>query len=214
MLRGLHRARGRSALPSWSSERGREQRLVEFALAAARRRPGGREPAGDRRPGARFHGRRRRRAAGVHPLARSRAPTNEAVEVDAGIAEETDDVVRIMTMHGSKGLEFPIVVLANLGGQAAVPVGAGARRAGLAAPLPGRGQTAGAPASSRRPATRTGVISRSRALTAEQLRLLYVAATRARDHLIVPDVLGKRPNSGALLATLGPLLPDGRRGRA
>ena len=36
----------------------------------------------------------------------------EAIEIDATVAEETDDVVRIMTMHGAKGLEYPIVALA------------------------------------------------------------------------------------------------------
>src|SRR5439155_26384911 len=40
---------------------------------------------------------------------------NEATEVEATVAEETDDVVRVMTMHGAKGLEYPIVALANLG---------------------------------------------------------------------------------------------------
>ena len=41
----------------------------------------------------------------------------EAIEIEATVAEETDDVVRIMTMHGAKGLEYPIVALANLGSQ-------------------------------------------------------------------------------------------------
>ena len=41
----------------------------------------------------------------------------EAIEIEATVAEETDDVVRIMTMHGAKGLEYPIVALANLGTQ-------------------------------------------------------------------------------------------------
>ena len=34
--------------------------------------------------------------------------------MDTDIAEEGDDVIRLLTMHGSKGLEFPIVVMANL----------------------------------------------------------------------------------------------------
>ena len=42
---------------------------------------------------------------------------NEAIEIEATIAEETDDVVRIITTHGAKGLEYPIVALANLGTQ-------------------------------------------------------------------------------------------------
>src|SRR5262249_49964327 len=37
-------------------------------------------------------------------------------ETDAPISEETDDVVRIITIHAAKGLEFPIVVFANMEG--------------------------------------------------------------------------------------------------
>ena len=52
--------------------------------------------------------------------------------------EETDDVVRILTMHKSKGLEFPVVVLPDLGGGSSdsddkllVPSRQRARRASL-----------------------------------------------------------------------------------
>ena len=38
----------------------------------------------------------------------------EEREVDAPVAEERDDIVRIMTIHAAKGLEFPIVALANV----------------------------------------------------------------------------------------------------
>src|SRR5438093_1597168 len=38
-------------------------------------------------------------------------------ETDAPISEETDDVVRIVTIHAAKGLEFPIVVFANMEGE-------------------------------------------------------------------------------------------------
>src|SRR5204863_213438 len=40
---------------------------------------------------------------------------DDQIEIEATVAEETDDVVRIMTIHGAKGLEYPIVALANLG---------------------------------------------------------------------------------------------------
>lgn len=36
---------------------------------------------------------------------------------DAGILSENDDVVRIMSIHKSKGLEFPVVFVSNLGGK-------------------------------------------------------------------------------------------------
>ena len=55
-------------------------------------------------------------AGGLRAFARwlteQRASSDEA---EANVAEETDEVVRIMTIHASKGLEFPIVALANLG---------------------------------------------------------------------------------------------------
>jgi ATP-dependent exoDNAse (exonuclease V) beta subunit len=45
------------------------------------------------------------------------------------------------------------------------------------------------------------------ALDAERIRLLYVAATRARDHLIVPHIEGKG-KPGPFMRALEPLLPE------
>lgn len=57
-------------------------------------------------------------AGGLRAFARwlteQRASSDEA---EANVAEETDEVVRVMTIHAAKGLEFPIVALANLGGR-------------------------------------------------------------------------------------------------
>jgi ATP-dependent helicase/nuclease subunit A len=49
------------------------------------------------------------------------------------------------------------------------------------------------------------------ALDAERVRLLYVAATRARDHLVVPCVRGKG-KPGPFLELLEPLLPEAGAG--
>ncbi len=96
-----------------------------------------------------------------------------------GAPEPDDDAVRVMTVHGAKGLEFPVVVLAGLerddSGQRSDAV------------LWGRGEV---------PEVRAGTVLRSagyqqaaeedRALDRlERVRLLYVATTRARDHLIL-----------------------------
>jgi ATP-dependent helicase/nuclease subunit A len=106
----------------------------------------------------------------------------EECEVDAPVAEERDDIVRVMTIHAAKGLEFPIVALANVEweGQKQVP------------PIPdainyrihltvgndwARFQT---------PDWEGAKQSEKAALDAERDRLLYVAVTRGRDHLVVP----------------------------
>ncbi len=109
---------------------------------------------------------------------------------EAPILEEESDGVRLMTVHKAKGLEFPIVVLADptAGGQTRVTrvVEVGARRATQA--LEGW-----------RPAAldhHQEVELRRQA--AEDMRLAYVAATRARDLLVVPVVGSERYASGWL----------------
>ncbi|MHB1781674.1 MAG: UvrD-helicase domain-containing protein, partial [Acidimicrobiales bacterium] len=104
---------------------------------------------------------------------RERAVRSTEVPGDAG------DSVRILTIHGAKGLEFPIVVLTELGSR----------------PLVRRGPTVLAGESGRLEVRVVDGLETSgySALAAadadldveEQLRLCYVAATRARDHLVV-----------------------------
>jgi len=97
-----------------------------------------------------------------------------------GPPDPDDDAVRVMTIHGSKGLEFPIVVLAGLEREAASgqrpPAvlwredGTPELRAGGALRSLGFDEAA----------------TRERDLDAlEAHRLLYVGMTRARDHLIL-----------------------------
>jgi ATP-dependent helicase/nuclease subunit A len=133
-------------------------------------------------------------------LTEQRASSDEA---EANVAEETDDVVRVMTIHAAKGLEFPIVALANLGGRPQSQVEPVPDRRGHRLHLRiKRGdlefKTPGFDAAWEREQEQKA---------AEDKRLLYVAVTRARDHLVIP--VASRPDKpGPMLFDLLPWLPD------
>ncbi|MFN7974945.1 MAG: UvrD-helicase domain-containing protein [Acidobacteriota bacterium] len=120
---------------------------------------------------------------------------------EGALHEEGGDGVRVMTVHKAKGLEFPVVILADLTARAS------RERAGA----PRRSRTG---SSSRcgllaaRPldllASEESELVRDRA---EAVRVAYVAATRARDLLVVP-VVGTRPWDGWLAP---PTPPSTRR---
>jgi ATP-dependent exoDNAse (exonuclease V) beta subunit len=99
-------------------------------------------------------------------------------------ALETDDLnaVRLMTIHRAKGLEFPVVCVADLGksGQGQHPgLLVDGDRVGLRLRTLGGGDTS--------PALDYKALCRDKeeAEAAEERRLLYVALTRAEDRLIV-----------------------------
>jgi ATP-dependent exoDNAse (exonuclease V) beta subunit len=110
---------------------------------------------------------------------RDAAESGEGAE--APILEEGSDGVRLMTVHKAKGLEFPVVILADLtcklaradaGRHIDPDRGLCALRLGGWTPLELRAQQA---------------LEQARD-QAEGVRLAYVAATRARDLLVVPAV--------------------------
>jgi ATP-dependent exoDNAse (exonuclease V) beta subunit len=120
------------------------------------------------------------------------AADNEAAE--APILEEGSDGVRLMTVHKAKGLEFPVVILADLTCRMSrddasryldAPRGLCAMKIGGWAPHELHEHEA-------------EELSRDRA---EGVRLAYVAATRARDLLVVP-ALGDEPWDGGWLNPL------------
>jgi ATP-dependent helicase/nuclease subunit A len=115
---------------------------------------------------------------GLRDLERFAAAMAEAdVEVKREL-EGANRQVRVMTVHGAKGLEAPIVILPDTTGRPP------ASRGGLIATEAGGFLWAG------RKAEDTEALARARGrleqrAADEGLRLLYVALTRARDRLIV-----------------------------
>src|SRR5690606_15225805 len=88
------------------------------------------------------------------------------------------DVVRVMTVHGAKGLEAPVVIVPDLGDPRAVRQ--------ESPPFLAADHAAWAPFKSEDvDHTRALRDARDAAADAERLRLLYVAMTRAEDRLIV-----------------------------
>jgi ATP-dependent exoDNAse (exonuclease V) beta subunit len=116
---------------------------------------------------------------------------------DATVVEESSDGVRLMTVHGAKGLEFPVVVLCdptmNLRTEFASRYVDAEQRL-WAQPLCG--------------VSPLELIEQRELVCdhdeAESVRLTYVAVTRARELLVVP-VTGGGPIEG-WLAPLGPAL--------
>src|SRR4051794_23501055 len=107
---------------------------------------------------------------------------NEQIEggadaIETAAPERDDDAVQILTIHGSKGLEFPIVALTgiNVGPQDRVRV---VWSAGAAPEVRLRKGFDTAGLDDAKPSERVAV-------EAEGRRLLYVGMTRAMDHLVV-----------------------------
>jgi ATP-dependent helicase/nuclease subunit A len=132
-------------------------------------------------------------------------------EGDAPTEEEASDVVRLLTIHGAKGLEFPVVVLADLARGLLIP------ERGLFACDPGRmalgTSLGGAPNLVYKAIDR----ARQNGDRQESARLLYVAMTRAREHLILCGNIGRNrgynwaDNLFPLLGVLDvPPEPEGR----
>jgi ATP-dependent helicase/nuclease subunit A len=128
----------------------------------------------------------------------ARAERDEASEVP--VVEDGTEGVRIMTVHRAKGLEFPVVILADMTCN----------------------ETAREPSRYVDPARRmcaqrlAGCAPRELADHSEEeaqrdleeaQRLLYVAATRARDLLVIPAV-GDEPREGWLNGLNDAIFPD------
>lgn len=114
---------------------------------------------------------------------------NEADVLETVVPELDDDAVRILTVHGSKGLEFPITIVSGLASM-------GGRPSNLVWDDTGKPQIR----------LKAGALETSGYADANKLndaesklestRLLYVALTRAMDHLVL-GCYHRPPKAGA-----------------
>ena len=136
-------------------------------------------------------------------------------EGNAASLAEGEDVVRIMTIHQAKGLEFPVVVLAGLGSDPrednaeSLVVGGDGRTGAFC--LDVRVKTYEAEHPHWGPAPEILAENRQRK-EQEDLRLLYVAMTRARDRLALVGArkAGEQPDAhriGRIVTALGAIAP-------
>lgn len=141
----------------------------------------------------------------------------EGARVQEAILPETDDdAVRIMTIHAAKGLEFPITMVS---GMSTVPQN---RRAAAEVVFPPDDE----PGYKFGTSVKTDEYEKWKPIDEqmgydERIRLLYVACTRAKDHLVLSlcrkeranpvDLASKRTNAELLQEGMGALfesLPD------
>lgn len=120
---------------------------------------------------------------------------------EAPVLEEGADGVRLMTVHTAKGLEFPVVILADMS-------------ANLAAPEPDRYIDAGRGLCATRllrcapwELSDHQQVEHARE-EAEGVRVAYVAATRARDLLVVPAIGDEQWEGGWLSPLAKALYPE------
>ncbi|HLV81380.1 MAG TPA: UvrD-helicase domain-containing protein [Chthonomonadaceae bacterium] len=106
-------------------------------------------------------------------------------EGDAPTEEEASDVVRFLTIHSAKGLEFPVVVLADLSRNLLFP------ERGLFACEPAV-MALGARIGGEPNVAYKAIEKRRQAADREESdRLLYVAMTRAREYLLLCGNIGR-----------------------
>ncbi len=118
---------------------------------------------------------------------------------DISIQHFSGDAVQMMTIHKSKGLEFPIVILAD------ATKGIGVQRDSTTVMRSGlHPLVLLEPRSLAHPVSRLFSGYSRRREIAERKRALYVAATRAMDHLVLTGVEKRSSNSLYDLYTLSP----------
>ncbi len=144
-------------------------------------------------------------------------------ELDSQPGAPKTDAVHVLTHHGAKGLEWPVVIATDLESDLKsrlwnVNVFSKTEAVDLSDPLAGRtirywpwpfgGQKTGIDVVEHIESSRLGMASRAQEVE-ESIRLLYVSLTRARDLLVLP--LPEKKTGGQWMGALGAdwMLPAG-----
>ncbi len=138
---------------------------------------------------------------GLHPFIRYIEQIKEQTEEigEVNISGEEEDVVRIMTIHKSKGLEFPVCIIGGMGRILSVPTQSFITicpDVGIAAPVVDNAKRT---KKNNLYVTALNHINRIDD-TGENIRKLYVAMTRAKEKLIL---IGCRKNTDTKALTYG-----------
>ena len=189
-LRGLRLKAGREPLGDFMARVFRETFLVELASAAYY----GEQTASNLLKFARLAaeaGESRGSTLKEFIGAVERSVRESAVEGESPLADEHLDAVRVLTIHKAKGLEWPVVLVPNVGARPSGGDGPSWRvdwSSGSVGLCLNKARAADAAMAllKREEAAREGY---------EAVRLLYVAMTRAKDHLILLG--GRKPSAGS-----------------
>ncbi len=146
----------------------------------------------------------------VDLLGRLQSGPGRARESEAPMESEGLDAVRLMTIHRAKGLEFPVVCVADLGrgptyGRDLVRLSRDGGRLGLMVARPGLAKNMKTPTYAELSDLQWS------AEQDEERRLFYVAMTRARERLILSGAMkqaASRPHSGTPADWIVPAFRD------
>ncbi|MFP3937468.1 MAG: UvrD-helicase domain-containing protein [Phycisphaerae bacterium] len=114
----------------------------------------------------------------------SEQTAEQSREEQAAVSGEQEDVVRLMTVHKAKGLEFPVVILPDLNRDRQGPRGVLRNRLDWGLTLNVSGDEESGPADDEPLSFRVAKKLETEDQKREDIRTLYVAVTRHCDHLV------------------------------